>query len=139
MRNLGIFTILVYLSYLSLSISRAQGILRNLSNMYDRLCNTGIFRTQGILRPLSNIYDEKVCSQSCVTPRYLEPWHIQNRRHVQKTAKHLARNILFKTFCNPEIFRTLVYSELWYILKSKHIKNPAKYISWNMLLRTLCR
>ena len=92
----------------------------------------GIFRTQGIFRTLSNIYDGKFYSQPCVTPAYLEPWHIQN------TAKHLSRNILFKTLCNPEIFRNLVYSELWYILKSKYIQNPAKYLRWSILLRTLC-
>ena len=57
-----------------------------------------------------------------MTPAYLEPWHIQN------TAKHLSRNILFKTLCNPGIFRNLVYSELWYILKSKYIQNPAEYL-----------
>ena len=49
---------------------------------------------------------------------------IQNPRHIQNTAKHLSRNILFKTFCNHDIFRTLVNSEHWHILKSKHIQNP---------------
>ena len=99
---------------------------------YRTLCNTGIFRTGGIFRTLSNIYDGKFYSQPCVTPAYLEPWHIQN------TAKHLSRNILFKTLCNPDIFRNLVYSQLWYILKSKHIQNPAEYLIWSILLRTLC-
>ena len=37
MCNLGIFTILLYLSP---NIFRAQGILRNLSNMYDGLLST---------------------------------------------------------------------------------------------------
>ena len=94
---------------------------------YRTLCNTGIFRTGGIFRTLSNIYDGKFYSQPCVTPAYLEPWHIQNPRHIQNTAKHLSRNILFKTLCNPDIFKTLVYSELWYILKSNHIQNPVEY------------
>ena len=94
---------------------------------YRTLCNTGIFRTRGIFRTLSNIYDGKFYSQPCVTPAYLEPWHIQNPRHIQNTAKHLSRNILFKTLCNPDIFKTLVYSELWYILKSNHIQNPVEY------------
>ena len=71
-------------------------------------------------------------------PAYLEPWHIQKSRHIQNTAKHLSRNILFKTLCNPDIFRNLVYSELWYILKSKHIQNPAKQLRWDILLRILC-
>ena len=105
---------------------------------YRTLCNTGIFRTRGIFRTLPNIYDGKFYSQPCVTPAYLEPWHIQNPRHIQNTAKHLSRNILFKTLCNPDIFRNLVYSELWYILKSKHIQNPAEYLRWSILLRTLC-
>ena len=105
---------------------------------YRTLCKTGIFRTQGIFRTLPNIYDGKLYSQHGVTPAYLELWHIQNSRHIQNTAKHLSRNILFKTLCNPDIFRILVYSELWYILKSKHIQNPAKYLRWSILLRTLC-
>ena len=127
MCNLGIFTTLVYSSPGRL---RAQGIPRNLSKMYD-------FKTRGTFRILSNIYDGKFYSQPCVTPAYLEPWHIQNPRHIQNTAKHLSRNILFKTLCNPDIFRNLVYSELWYILKSKHIQNPAEYLRWSILLRTL--
>ena len=100
--------------------------------------NTGIFRTRGIFRTLSNVYDGKFYSQHCVTPAYLEPWHIQNARHIQDTAKHLSRNILFKTLCNPDIFRILVYSELWYILKSKHSQNPAEYLRWSILLGILC-
>ena len=91
-----------------------------------------------IFRTLSNIYDGKFYSQPGVTPAYLEPWHIQNPRHIQNTAKHLSRNILFKTLCNPDIFRNLVYSELWYILKSKYIQNPAEYLRWSILLRALC-
>ena len=110
--------------------------------MYDwlferTLCNTGIFRTRSIFRTLSNIYDGKCYSQSCVTPAYLEPLHIQNPRHIQNTAKHLSRNILFKTLYNPDIFRNLAYSELWCILKSKDIQNPAEYLRWSILLRTL--
>ena len=114
-----------------------------LSRIYDAvfyrtLCNTGIFRARGIFRTLSNVYDGKFYSQPCVTPAYLEPWHIQNPRHIQNTAKHVSRNILFKTLCNLDIFRNVVYSELWYILKSKHIQNPAEYLRWSILLRTLC-
>ena len=141
MRHLGIFTTFVYLSP---NILRAQGILRNLSNMYDGLfsaepcVNTCIFRTRGIFRTLSNIYDGKFYSQHCVTLAYLEPQYIQNPRHIQNTAKHLTRNILFKSLCNPDVFRTLVYSELCYILKLKHIQNPAEYLRWDILLRTLC-
>ena len=105
---------------------------------YRTLCNTGIFRTPGIFKTFSNIYDGIFYSQPCVTPAYLEPSHIQNSRHIHNTAKYLSRNILFKTLCSPDIFRTLVYSELWYILKSKHIQNPAEYLRWSILLRTLC-
>ena len=85
-----------------------------------------------------NIYHGKFQSQPCVTPAYLEPWHIQNPRHIQNTAKHLSQNILFKTLCNPDIFRNLAYSELSYIMKSKHIQNTAKYLRCSILLRTLC-
>ena len=109
-----------------------------LAVFYKTLCNTGIFRTRGIFRTMSNIYDGKFYWQTCVTPAYLEPWHIQDPRHIQNTAKDLSRNIPFKTLCNPDIFKNLVYSELWYILKSKHIQNPAGYLRRSILLRTLC-
>ena len=74
------------------------------------------------------MYEGKFYSQPYVTLAYLEPWHNQNPRHIQNTAKHLTRNILFKTLCNPDIFNTLVHSEIWYILKSKPIQNPAEYL-----------
>ena len=70
-------------------------------------CNTGIWRARGIFRTLSNTYDGKFYSQPCVTLAYLEPWHIQNSRLIQNTAKHLSQKILFKTLYNPDIFRTL--------------------------------
>ena len=100
--------------------------------------NTGILRTRGIFRTQSNIYYGEFYSEPCVTIAYLKPWHIQNPRHIHNTVKHLSWNILFKTLCNPQIFRTLVYSPPWYILKLKHIQNPAEYLRWSILLRTLC-
>ena len=132
MCNLGIFTTIV-------SPRNTQKPVKNVwrSVFYSTLSNTGIFRTQGIFRTLSNIYDRKFYSEPCVTRPYLETWHIQNPSHIQNTAKHLSRNILFKTLSNPDIFRALVYPKLWYILKSKHIQNPAKYLRWSILLRTL--
>ena len=96
---------------------------------YRTLCNTSIFRTRGTFRTPSNIYDGIFYSQSCVTLVYLEPWHIQNPRHIQNTATPW----ITLTYSEP-----LVYSELWYILKSKHIQNPAEYLRWSILLRTLC-
>ena len=141
MCNLGIFTTLVYSSPGRLRAQRntqkpTKHVWRAL--FYRTLCNTVIFRTRGIFRTLSIIYDGKLYSQPCVTLAYLEPWHVPNPRRIHNTAKHLSRNILFKTLCNPDIFRNLVYSELWYILKSKHIQNPTKHLRWNILLRTLC-
>ena len=120
MQNLGIVTTLVYSGP---SILRGQVILRNLSNMQDRLfptepCVTLVYSELKTFRTLSNIYDGKFYSQPCVTLLYLEPWYTQNPRHIRNTTKHLSRNILFKTFCNPGIFRTLsifktrVYSEI---------------------------
>ena len=99
---------------------------------YRTLCNTGILRTRDIFRTQSNIYDGKFYSQYCVIPAYLEP------RHIQNTVKHLSRNILFKTLCNPDIYRNVVYWALRFILKVKHIQNPVEYLRWNFLLRTLC-
>ena len=100
-------------------------------------CNIGILRTRGIFRTQSNIYYGEFYSEPCVAIAYLKPWHIQNPRHIHNTVKHLSWNILFKTLCNPAIFRTLVYSPPWYILKLKHIQNPAEYLRWSILLRTL--
>ena len=141
MRNLDIFTTLVYSSPDRLRAqTNTQEPVKHVwwAVFYRTLCNTGIFRIRGIFRTFSNIYDGKFYLQPCMTSAYLEPWHIQNPRYIQNTAKHLSQDILFKILCNPDIFRTLVYSELWYILKSKHIQNPAKYLRWSILLRTLC-
>ena len=101
------------------------------------LCNTGKFRTWGIFRTLLNIYYGELYSEPWVTLAYLKPWHIQNPRHIHNTVKHLSWNILFKTLCNLDIFRTLVYSELRYILKSKHIQSLGKYLRWSILSKTL--
>ena len=101
---------------------------------YRTLCNAGISSTRAIFRTLSNVYDRNFYSQPCMTPGYLEPWHIQNPGHIQNTAKHLSRNILFKTLCNPDIFRTLsifrtlvyceikAYPEPWRISKMEHLR-----------------
>ena len=99
---------------------------------YRTLCSTGIFRTRGIFRILSNIHDVKFYSQPCVT---------ENPRQIQNTAKHLSRNILFKTLSNPYIFRTIsifrtllyseikAYSEPCRVSKMVHfIKNPVKLL-----------
>ena len=99
--------------------------------MYRTLCKTDIFQT------LSNIYYGEFYSVSNVILAYLKPWHIQNQKHIHNTVKHLSWNILFKLLCNPDTFRTLLYSPLWYILKNKHIQNPAVYLRWIILLRTL--
>ena len=77
MCNLRIFTTLVYLNP---NMLRAQGILRNLSHMYN----------------MSNIYDGKCYSQICVTLAYLELWHIQNPIDIQNTAKYLWREFIQK-------------------------------------------
>ena len=100
MCNLGIFTTIACSSPQKAVKHVWQGVF------YTTLCNTGIFRAQGIFKTLSNIYDRKLYSQTFVTLAYLEKWHIQN------TTEHLSQNILFKTFCNPDIFRTLVYSPI---------------------------
>ena len=140
MFNLGIFTTLAYLTPNTL---RAEGKLRNLLNMYDGLFSTepcvalAFAELEAYSEPCQIFMIENY-SQPFVTSAYLKLWHIRNPRHIQNTVKHLSRNILFKTLCNPDIFRNLVYSELWYILKSKHIQNPAEYLRWSILLRTLC-
>ena len=130
MCNCDIFTNLVY------SNPKTQGI--GWAVFYRTPCSTGIFETRGIFRTLSNIYYGEFYSEPCVTLAYLKHWHTQNPRHIHNTIKHLSWNILFKTLCNPDIFRTLVYSQLWYVLKSKHIWTPGEYVKWSIFLRTLC-
>ena len=117
--NLDIFTAK---EYSSSSTLRIRGIWWAV--FYGILYDTGIFRTRSIFRTLSNIYYGEFHSESCVTLAYLKPWHIQNQRHNHNTGKHLLWNIIFKFLCNPDIFRTLLYSPLWYVLKHSHIQNP---------------
>ena len=110
--NLDTFTTLVYTSP---SILRTWWIWWAV--FYRTLCNAVIFRTREIFQTLPNIYYGEFYSESCVTFAYLKPWHIQNQRHIPNAVKHLSWNILFKSLCNPDIFRTLLYSPLWYIPK----------------------
>ena len=119
--NLDIFITYIY-TYSSPSIMRTRGILWAV--FYETLCNTSIFITRGICRTLPHIYYGEFYSEPCVTLAYLKPWSIQNPRYICNTVKYLSWNILFKTLCNPDIFRNLVYSQFWFILKSKHIQNP---------------
>ena len=79
MCNLGTSTILAYLSP---NIMRAQGILRNLSNMYN-----GLFFTE-----------------PCVTLVYSEL-----RTYSEPCQISMMKN-LFTTLFNPSIFRTVAYS-----------------------------
>ena len=37
--------------------------------------------------------------------------HSRNSRHVQNPVKYLLQRILFRSMCNPGIFKTLAYSE----------------------------
>ena len=105
--NLDIFTTNVYASP---SIFKTQGTWWAV--LYGTLCNTVIFRTRGKFRTLWNICYGQFYSEPCVTLSYLKPWHFQNPGHIRNIVKHLLWNILFKTLCNPDIFRTLVYSQL---------------------------
>ena len=129
MCNLGIFTTLLYSTPGRL---RAQGILKNLSSMYD----------------------------DCFLQNPVKYWYFQNSKDIQNPVKYFWWKILFTTLCdlnifrtvayseskaysyseycqtsitkyfiqnlvNPDIFTTLIYSEVLYILKSKDIQNPA--------------
>ena len=118
MCNLGIFTTLVYSSPGRL---RAQGILRSLSNMCGGLFSTEpyvtlVFSELEAYSEPCQIFMIKNFIRNLVSAAYLES---------KAYSEHLSRNILFKTLCNLDIFRNLVYSEIWYILKSKHIQNIA--------------
>ena len=67
-----------------------KGMPRKYSGTLRTLCNSSIFRTLV----------------------YLEPWYIQNQRHMQ----------------NPGIFRTEVYSKLWDTQNLRQIHNPVKHL-----------
>ena len=151
----GTFRILEY--------AEAEKILRSLSSVYDTFKTLAyselktfkipwIFKTQFVTLTYSQppyihalVYWEpkKYCrpfsTKPCVTvtyselETYLKPWHIQNSRQIHNTVKYLPWNISFKTLCNPEIFRVIVYSQLWYILKSKHIQSVAEYLWWSIV------
>ena len=60
-----------------------------------------------------NISKAQASSEPSVTLAYLEPWHIQNKKHI------LSRDIL----------RTVAYSELWYI------QNPVKHLLWSVFAK----
>ena len=137
MCNFGISTSFVYLRPSILRQGKCSEHYRTGWTVVT-LYSTGIFRTQGIFRRLSNIYDGKFYSKPCLTLAYLDLPHIKNPSYIQNTVKHLLWNILFKTMCNADISRILLYSQLWCILKTKHIQNPAKYLRWSTLSRTLC-
>ena len=133
-QNLGIFTTLAYSSP---SILRAHGTLRNLSNMYDVLFSTEPCVT--LVYSELETYSEpwwKILFSTLCNLVYLEPWHIQNLKHIQNTSKHLSGNTLFKILCNLDtfrtlsIFRTLVLSEI----KAFRIQNLAEYLRWSILL-----
>ena len=52
-------------------------------------------------------------SEPSVTLAYLEPWYIQNQKHIQ----------------NRDVFRTLAYSEPW------HIQNLVKHLLWSVFAK----
>ena len=80
MCNLGIFTTLLYSTPGRL---RAQGILRNLSSMYD----------------------------GCFLQNPVKYWYFQNSKDIQNPVKYFWWKILFTTLCDLNIFRTVAYSE----------------------------
>ena len=119
----------------ALSILRTRGIWWAV--FHRTLCNTGIFRTRCIFQTLSNISYREFYSESCVTLAYLKPWHIQNQKHIHNTVKHLSWNISFKFFCNPDIFRTLLFTTLVYSKKQAssepyRISNMGQFIKNHM-------
>ena len=131
MCNIVIFTALVSLSP---SILRTRGTLRTLSNIYDEPFST----EPCVILVCSQLEDNhtpvkylwwKILFRTMCNSRYLEPWHIQNSRHIQNAVKHLSWNI--KKLVLPwhiqslSIFATLVYSEIraysepWRISKTR--------------------
>ena len=68
----------------------------------------------------------------CSLQNPVQLWHNPNSSHIQDPVKYLLCRILFRTICNPSIFKTLAYSELkayWYTVK---------HLPWNILFKTLC-
>ena len=135
------FTTLIYSSP---NILRAQGILRNLPNMYD-----GLFSTEPCV-PL--VYSEleaysetyQISMLENFTHHLVQPQYIQNRgifriQGIFRILPNIYQEIFYSKPCVTLTYsEPLVYAELWYIVKSKHIQNPGEYLRWSILSRTLC-
>ena len=46
-------------------------------------------------------------------------WHIQTYSGIFQI-----HSDIFRTLCNPDIFRAFVFSEIWHVQNQKHIQNP---------------
>ena len=141
MFNLGIFTTLVYLSP---NILRAQGKLRNLSNMYEVLFSTEPSVTlvyselKAYSGPSQTSIIEKILMTTLRIPNIFRTVAYSESKAFLEYCQTSITKYFTQSLVNPHIFRTLVYSELWYILKSKHIQNAAVYLRWSILFRTIC-
>ena len=113
MYNLDIFTTYVYSSP---RILRTRGTWSAV--FYRTLCNTDIFRTRGILRTLANIYYGKFYSESCVTPAYLKPWHIQNQNTVSRISIFIILSNIYHEIFYLNSCVTPTYLEPYYIHRS---------------------
>ena len=139
MCNLGIFTTRPYSSPGRL---RAQGILRNLPNMYD-----GLFSTEHCVTLAFS--EVEAYSEPCeifMTKNFIHnlvwPQHFQNRgifkiQGIFRILPNIYHEIFYSKPCltwhiqKPSLFRTLIYSEIkaysepCRISKMEHfIKNP---------------
>ena len=65
----------------------------------------------------------------------VQHWHIKNPRHIHNTVKHLSRNILFKTLCNPDILRALVYSQLVVHSEIKAYSEPCRISKMELFIK----
>ena len=125
-QNLGIFTTLVHLSP---SILRAQGRLRNLSNMHAVLFSTEpcvalLYSELEAYSEPCQIFIMENFIHSLVQSQYIQSRGIFRIQGIFR----ILPNIYQKRFYSKPCV-TLIYSELWYIPKLKHIQNPAEYVT----------
>ena len=134
-QSLGIFMTLVYSSP---RVLRTQGKIRNLSNMYDRLFSTEPCVTFVYSELETYIKPCQISMMENFIHDLVKPQHIQNPRHIQNTAKYLSRNILFKTLCNPDIFRTFSTFRTLVYLEIRAYSEPCRVSKTEHFINNLC-
>ena len=106
-----------------MGISRFEILLSKLFNLKQTKPNTSSY-----YRKKSNFYFPRKQSsvsldkEFCKTKAIQTDWCIFRHNQVYPGIIQ-AYSVIFKTLCNPGMFRTLVYPEPWHIQNQKHIQS----------------